>query len=62
LFPHTAINLFNDVESAVTWLRQTAPEPQQTGCTLPCRSHADELKLRAIVTAFARRLGVTPPA
>ena len=62
LFPYIAISLFDDVESAVTWLQQTAPEPQQTGCALPGRSHADDLKLRAIVRAFAQRLGVLQPA
>jgi len=56
LFPHVAIALFDDVESAVSWLQQTAPEPLQSGCALPGRSYADELKLRAIVDAFAQRL------
>jgi len=58
LFPHIAINLFDDVESAVTWLQQTAPPLPETGCVPLGRSYADELKLRAIVEAFAQRLNV----
>jgi len=61
LFPHIAINLFDDVESAVTWLQQTAPEPLDTGCVAPGRSYTDELKLRTLVEAFAQQLGVTEP-
>lgn len=61
LFPHVAIDLFNDVESAVTWLQQTAPEPL-SGCALSGRNHVDDLKLRAIVAAFAKRLEVAQPA
>jgi len=56
LFPHIAINLFDDVESAVTWLQQTALP--HTGYSPRGRSYADELKLRSIVEAFAQRLGV----
>jgi len=58
LFPHIAINLFEEVEAAVTWLQQTAPEPLHTGCIPLGRSYADELKLRGIVDAFAQRIGV----
>jgi hypothetical protein len=62
LFPHIAIDLFNDVASAVCWLQQTAPPPLETGCMVLGRSYADELKLRAIVEAFGQRLGVAQPA
>jgi hypothetical protein len=62
LFPHIAINLFDDVESAVTWLQHTAPEPLDTGCIPRGRSYADELKLRGLVEAFAQRLRVAEPA
>jgi hypothetical protein len=62
LFPHMVIDLFLDVESAVTWLQQTAPPPPETGCASFGRSYADELKLRALVEAFAERLGVSQPA
>ncbi|MVN77812.1 hypothetical protein GO988_15885 [Hymenobacter sp. HMF4947] len=60
LFPHIAISLFDDVEGAVAWLQQTAPEPLSTGCAPPARLYADELKLRHLVEAFAKRLGVAP--
>ena len=60
LFPHVAINLFNDMESAVAWLQQTAPEAPQTGCFAPGRSYADEQKFRHIVESFAQRLAAAP--
>jgi hypothetical protein len=62
LFPHIAIDLFDDVESAVTWLQQTAPPPPETGCAWFGRSYADELRLRTLVQSFAQRLGVAEPA
>lgn len=60
LFPHIAISLFDDVESAVSWMQQTAPEEPHTGCFTPSRSFADEQKLRAIVESFAQRLQAAP--
>ena len=63
LFPHTAISVFDDVEAAVAWLQQTAPPAPSTGCAQPGRRYADELKLRQLVEAFARRLeGAATPA
>lgn len=59
LFPHVAVNLFDDVESAVAWLQQTAPPPLESGCALLGRSYSDELKLRARVEGLAQQLG--PP-
>lgn len=56
LFPHVAINLFEDIELAVGWLQQTAPEPPQTGCFIPGRSYNDELKLRYLVERFTQQL------
>jgi hypothetical protein len=56
LFPHVAINLFEDIEMAVAWLKQTAPPELQTGCFMPGRSYNDELKLRHVVAKFAQRL------
>lgn len=56
LFPHVAISLFDDVEQAVVWLQQTAPPPPTTGCFMPMRQHADELKLAKLIKAFAQRL------
>ncbi|MGI4865404.1 MAG: hypothetical protein ACRYFZ_15890 [Janthinobacterium lividum] len=58
LVHHIAIDLFEDVESAVTWLQQTAPPPLSSGCAVPGRSYADELKMRGIIAAFAQQLGV----
>ena len=60
LFPHVAINLFEDVELAVAWLQQTAPPPQQTGCFVPGRSYTDEAKLHRVVDAFAQQLEASP--
>jgi hypothetical protein len=60
LFPHAAISLFDDVEEAVAWLQQTAPTLSHPDCAPQGRSHADELKLRTIVDAFAQRLEAAP--
>ena len=62
LFPHVAISLFEDVDDAVTWLQQTAPEPLQTGCAPLGRCHADEQKLRYLVDGLARHLQAAPVA
>jgi len=62
LFPHVAISLFDDVEQAVVWLQQTAPPPPTTGCFVPMRLHADELKLAKLVEAFAQRLEISSMA
>jgi hypothetical protein len=60
LFPHTAICLFEDMEEAVAWLQQTAPLNSPNGWAPSRRLYADELKLRAIVKAFAQQLEATP--
>lgn len=60
LFPHVAISLFEDMEAAVAWLQQTAPEPIQTGCILPGRPYADEQKLQYLVAGLAQRLQAAP--
>jgi hypothetical protein len=60
LFPHVAIGLFDDVESAVAWLQQTAPLAPQTSCFAPARSYNDELKLRYLVERLSRQLKAVP--
>jgi hypothetical protein len=60
LFPHTAINLFPDVEAAVAWLHQTAPPLLPTGFSAVGRLLADEQKLRRLVDNFEQRLTATP--
>jgi ABC-type polar amino acid transport system ATPase subunit len=56
LFPHIAINLFENVELAVSWLQQTAPPAQHTRCFSPGHSYVDGSKLRGIIEAFAQQL------
>lgn len=56
LFPHIAINLFENLAEAVSWLQQTAPTAPTTGCFLPGRLYTEEIKLRRLVTAFAKQL------
>lgn len=60
LFPHCTISLFEDMEGAIAWLQQTAPEFSATGHTILARLLADEVKLRTLVDAFAQQLGVGP--
>ncbi|RZK19102.1 MAG: hypothetical protein EOO56_14870 [Hymenobacter sp.] len=60
LFPHVAISLFDEVENAVTWLQQTAPEDLQTGCPPLGRCYADEQKLHYLVEGLAQQLQAAP--
>lgn len=60
LFPHTALSLFHDVETAVAWLQQTAPPPLTTGCAPRGQLWADEQQLRRLVDHFDQRLHSTP--
>jgi hypothetical protein len=58
-FSSTAINVFDDVETAVSWLQQTAPSFQSGRSLLP-RPLPTEAKLNHLVEAFAQQLHATP--
>lgn len=60
LFPHVAISLFQDIEAAVAWLQQTAPQPISTSYVGAGRHFTDEQKLHHLVNNFGQELAAMP--
>jgi len=56
LYPHLALDLFDELELAVAWLQQPAAFMLPIGCCAPGRPHNNELKLRCSVERLARQL------
>jgi len=61
LYPHLALDLFDELELAVAWLQQPAPFILPIGCCAAGRPHNNELKLRCSVERLARQLLTAQP-